>query len=458
MKQVVQSLNSPTCEIVDVPSPRLRSGHVLIRTIYSLISVGTERMLVDFGKSGLIGKALQQPDKVQQVLQKAQQDGLPSAFEAVHSKLQSYIPLGYSNVGEVIAVGDDVSAFQPGDRVVSNGSHSELVVVSQNLCALIPDNVDYQSAAFTVLASIGLQGIRLAQPTFGETFLVSGLGLIGLLTAQLLLAQGCNVLGLDPDPDKCKLAESLGVSTFTLTAGSDPVAWAMNQTSGVGVDGVLITAATSSSQPVHVAAQSSRQRGRIVLVGVTGLELRRDLFYKKELSFQVSCSYGPGRYDPAYEDSCHDYPIGFVRWTEQRNFQAVLRALSSGLIKTEPLISHRFHIDKAVDAYQLLSGPAPSLGIILKYPGSVDPQERTLELHSQDPTPAIRNSDSAHIRIGVIGAGNYASRIRSPLSLKLVLGSTPLLHPVALLLLIWVADSGFKGQYRCGFFVGRSEL
>ena len=257
-------------------------------------------MLVEFGKANWIDKARQQPDKVQQVIAKARTDGLLTTLDSVKSKLDQPLPLGYCNVGTVIAVGSGTVGFNVGDRVASNGPHAELVAVPQHLCAQIPVEVSDEAASFTVLAAIGLQGIRLAQPTLGETFVVSGLGLIGLLTAQLLQAQGSRVLGLDPDPQKCALAEDLGVVSLDLSLGTDPVAWCQEQTSGIGVDGVLITAATSSSEPVHVAAQACRQRGRIVLVGVTGLDLRRDLFYKKELSFQVSCSM-PGRYDHSYE-------------------------------------------------------------------------------------------------------------------------------------------------------------
>ena len=370
-------------------------------------------MLVKFGKSSWIDKARQQPDKVQQLLQKARTDGLLTTIDAVQSKLCQPMPLGYCNVGTVVAVGVGVSGFQVGDRVASNGPHAEIVTVPQHLCAPISAGVSDEAAAFTVLASIGLQGIRLAQPTLGETFVVSGLGLIGLLTAQLLTAHGCRVLGLDPDPAKCALAQELGVAALNLSLGVDPVAWCLEQTGGTGVDGVLITAATSSSEPVHVAAQACRQRGRIVLVGVTGLELRRDLFYKKELSFQVSCSYGPGRYDPAYEQQGHDYPIGFVRWTEQRNFQAVLHALATGALRTKPLISHRFPIEQAAAAYELLSSPEPSLGILLQYPGTADPQQRTIALYAESASDS-RAPRSGQPLLGVIGAGNYASRMLIP--------------------------------------------
>ncbi len=370
-------------------------------------------MLVDFGRSNLIQKARQQPDKVQQVFDKARSDGLLSTVDSVRSKLDQPLPLGYCNVGTVVEVGSNVTGFKVGDRVVSNGSHAEFVAVPQNLCAVIPDSVSDENATFVVLASIGLQGIRLANPTLGETFLVSGLGLIGLLTAQLLVSHGCRVLGLDPDPTKCALAEQLGVTAFHLSENVDPVAWCSQLTDGVGVDGVLITAATSSSDPVHVAAQACRQRGRIVLVGVTGLDLRRDLFYKKELSFQVSCSYGPGRYDAAYEQLGRDYPIGFVRWTEQRNFQAVLHVLQTGALRTDLLISHRFLFEEAADAYELLTSSAPSLGILLKYADNSGLSQCTSLLsvkHSVDHSSA----SPCQPALGVIGAGNYASRMLIP--------------------------------------------
>ena len=409
MRQILQSLSTGETFSSDFPAPRMAPGQILLRSKCSLISIGTERMLVDFGKAGWIDKARQQPDKVQEVLQKVRTDGPLTTLDAVRSKLDQPLPLGYCNVGTVVAVGSGVVGFQVGDRVSSNGPHAELVVVPQHLCAPIPSSVSDEAAAFTVLASIGLQGIRLANPTLGETFLVSGLGLIGLLTAQLLAAQGCRVLGLDPDPSKCALAESLGITALHLANGVDPVAWCLEHTAGIGVDGVLITAATSSSEPVSVAAQVCRQRGRIVLVGVTGLELRRDLFYKKELSFQVSCSYGPGRYDTAYEQQGHDYPIGFVRWTEQRNFQAVLHALATSALRTELLISHRFPFEQASEAYELLSGSEPSLGILLRYSETADPEQRVVQL------PAVSESVApSQPLLSVIGAGNYASRILIP--------------------------------------------
>lgn len=281
MKQLFQSLSTGISTLSDLPAPVLSPGSLLISTSCSLVSSGTERMLVEFGKANWLDKARQQPDKVQEVIDKARTDGLLTTFDSVQSKLDKPLPIGYCNVGTVLEVGSDVKGFSVGDRVASNGPHAELVVVPQHLCAVIPADVSDEAASFTVLASIGLQGIRLAQPSLGETFIVSGLGLIGLITAQLLIAHGCRVLGLDPDPSKCLLAQSLGITSLTLTPGVDTLSWCLEHTSGVGVDGVLITAATSSSEPVHLAAQACRQRGRIILVGVTGLELRRDLFIKK---------------------------------------------------------------------------------------------------------------------------------------------------------------------------------
>lgn len=412
MKQPFQSLSSGETQLLDVPVPSCNSRQLLIRTTCSLVSAGTERMLVEFGQANFIEKARQQPDKFAEVLDKAKTDGLISTFSAVQDKLGEAIPLGYSNVGIVTAVGSLVTGFQVGDRVVSNSPHSEFVISYPHLCSRIPADVSDECAAFTVLGAIGLQGIRLIQPTLGETFLVSGLGLIGLLTAQLLVAHGCCVLGIDPDPEKCDLAERLSIKSLNLSTGKDPVAWCLEQTGGIGVDGAVITAATSSTEPVHVAAMSCRQRGRIVLVGVTGLDLRRDLFYKKELSFQVSCSYGPGRYDPSYEKDGHDYPIGFVRWTEQRNFNAVLHALSVGSLVTELLITHRFPIENVAASYELLSGPEPSLGILLQYSGNSDPSQRNIAL--DDDAFSQSSSFSERSRLSIVGSGNYSRRILIP--------------------------------------------
>jgi len=315
MKQILQNLRTGMSELADVPTPLCRPGHLLIATRRSLISAGTERMLVEFSRANLLAKAKAQPEKVRQVLDKIKSDGLLPTLEAVFARLDQPLPLGYCNAGVVLEVGQDVTGFSVGGRLVSNGPHAEVVCVPQNLCARIPDGVSDDEAAFTVLAAVGLQGIRLADPTLGEAVVVTGLGLLGLMTVQLLIANGCRVLGVDLDPQKCALARQFGAETADISAGADPVAAALAFSNGRGVDAVLITASTKSSEPVHQAAQMCRKRGRIVLVGVTGLELNRADFYEKELTFQVSCSYGPGRYDSEYEEKGHDYPIGFVRGT-----------------------------------------------------------------------------------------------------------------------------------------------
>jgi len=411
MKQILQNMQTGVTELAEAPSPTVGAGQLLIATTRSLISAGTERMLVDFGKASLIDKARQQPEKVKQVLDKIQTDGLLTTLDAVRAKLGQPIPLGYCNVGVVVEAGPGVQGFKPGDRVVSNGPHADLVRVPKNLCAKIPDGVDDEAAAFTVLAAIGLQGIRLAQPTLGETFVVTGAGLIGLTTVQLLQAQGCRVLAIDFDPAKLALAAQFGAEVCNPAQGEDPVAAGLAFSRGHGVDGVIITASTASSDPVSQAARMARQRGRIVLVGVTGLALNRSEFYAKELSFQVSCSYGPGRYDPQYEDQGQDYPFGFVRWTEQRNFTAVLELLADGRLDVRPLITHRFAFADAPVAYDVLTRDKTALGIVLEYPPRVPEltQTRTVRLIAQPPT-----HNPARPVCGFIGAGNYASRILIP--------------------------------------------
>ncbi|SIT13875.1 Predicted dehydrogenase [Roseivivax lentus] len=364
-------------------------------------------MLVDFGKSGLIAKARSQPEKVTQVLEKVATDGLITTIDAVRSKLGAPIPLGYCNVGVVSA--SDANGYRPGDRVVSNGPHADVVSVPKNLCARIPDAVSNEAASFTVVASIGLQGIRLAQPTLGEAFVVTGAGLIGLLTVQMLRAQGCRVLAIDFDEKKLRLARTFGAETCNPARGEDPVAAGVSFSRGHGVDGVIVTASTKSSDPITEAARMSRKRGRIVLVGVTGLELNRADFYEKELTFQVSCSYGPGRYDSNYEDDGHDYPIGFVRWTEQRNFEAVLDLLAAGALDVEPLISHRIPFEEAPRAYEVLSTDKTALGIVLTYDHAI-PERHVQSLQLVPGT----HEASGRAAVGFVGAGNYASRMLIP--------------------------------------------
>jgi predicted dehydrogenase/threonine dehydrogenase-like Zn-dependent dehydrogenase len=409
MKQVLQNMSTGTTNVVESPAPQVSADTLIIKTDTTLISSGTERMLVDFGRSSYLEKARQQPEKVKMVLEKIQTDGLMTTIEAVQSKLAQPLPLGYCNVGTVIEVGSAVRSFKVGDRVVSNGPHADVVKVPKNLCAHIPDEVDNESAAFVVLASIGLQGIRLAQPTLGEAFVVTGVGLIGLVTVQLLRSQGCRVLAIDYDEAKLNLARKYGATTCNPGRGEDPVAVGMEFSRGRGVDGVIITASTKSNDPITQAARMSRKRGRIVLVGVTGLDLNRADFYEKELSFQVSCSYGPGRYDPNYEEKGQDYPLGFVRWTEQRNFEAILDMMASNQLNVKSLITHRIAFEDAPKAYEALTEDKSGLGILLQYTSPVS--ERTVRRVTLKPDVRY---DSQHPVLGCIGAGNYAARMLIP--------------------------------------------
>jgi len=419
VKQILQSLKTGATEVADVPPPSVRPGHLLINTSRTLISAGTERMLVQFGQGNLLDKARQQPDKVRMVLEKVRTDGLLPTIEAIRHKLDQPLALGYSNVGVVNGLGAGVSGFAVGDRVASNGKHAELVSVPVNLCAKVPDCVPDDHAAFTTVGAIALQGIRLVQPTLGEGIVVTGLGLIGLLTVQLLRAHGCRVLGIDFDSEKLALARRFGAETVDLASGQDPVASANAFSRGRGVDAVLVTAATQSNEPMHLAALMSRQRGRIVLVGVVGLELSRDDFFKKELTFQVSSSYGPGRYDVNYEEKGQDYPVGFVRWTEQRNFEAVLDMMADGRLNVARLVSHRFTIDAAEKAYELLGCNEPSLGILLQYPAAEDKPDEVLrrssvKLGPSSPTLFRVEAGERRAVVAFVGAGNYATAVLMP--------------------------------------------
>jgi predicted dehydrogenase len=413
LKQILQSLKTGATEVAEVPCPSVKRGQLLIRSSNTLVSTGTERMLVEFGKAGWIEKARQQPDKVSMVLDKIKTDGLLPTIEAVFNKLDQPLPLGYCNVGQVMDTGAGVTGFAKGDRVASNGKHAEIVSVPVNLAARIPDDVSDEAASFTVIAAIALQGIRLVQPTLGEAVVVTGLGLIGLITVQLLRAQGCRVLGLDFDAEKLALAKQFGAEVADLSAGDDPVAVAQRFSRGRGVDAVIIAASTKSNEPVHQAALMSRKRGRIVLVGVTGLELSRADFFEKELTFQVSCSYGPGRYDTNYEERGQDYPFGYVRWTEQRNFEAVLDMMSDGRLDVLPLISHRFSIVEAEKAYELVGGSGSSLGILLEYSGvQLNQAARTVQFGSpltSSPSPTIGRGS-----VSFIGSGNYSTAVLIP--------------------------------------------
>jgi predicted dehydrogenase/threonine dehydrogenase-like Zn-dependent dehydrogenase len=408
VKQILQHLKDGAIELAEVPAPGTRPGAALIRTTRTLISSGTERMLLDFGRAGWLDRARQQPDKVNQVLDKIRADGLLPTLDAVSRKLDEPLPLGYCHVGILEDAGCRAGdpAWAPGTRIASNGPHAEWASVPHNLCARIPDSVSDDEASFTVLGAIALQGIRLVTPALGERIVVYGLGLIGLLTVQLLRAHGCEVLGIDLNPARMALAARYGARTVDGGAG-DPVGAVLAWTNGAGADAVLITASARTDEIAHQAALMSRKRGRIVLVGVVGLNLRRDDFYKKELSFQVSCSYGPGRYDEAYEEGGKDYPLPFVRWTQQRNFEAVLGAMAGGQLDVKPLITHRFAHTSAAEAYQALSADAAALGILIEYAPASD-RTRTVTLRPSE-VPA-----GGEPVIGFLGAGGFARAVLLP--------------------------------------------
>ncbi|AZQ44691.1 bi-domain-containing oxidoreductase [Nonlabens ponticola] len=404
MKQIIQSFKTGETILEELPAPKVSRGKVLIKTTKSLVSLGTERMLVEFGKSNLISKARQQPDKVKMVLDKIKTDGLIPTLETVFNKLGEPLPLGYCNVGEVIAIGEGVSEFKVGDRVASNGGHAEFVSVPKNLVASIPDNVTDEEAAFTVIGSIGLQGIRLCEPTIGETIVVTGLGLIGLITAQLLKANGCNVIGIDFDQSKLDLAKQWGIETINPSQGQDPVKSVLQMTNGIGADGVIITASTKSNDVISQAAQMSRQRGRIILVGVIGLDISRAEFYQKELTFQVSCSYGPGRYDEDYESRGQDYPLPFVRWTEKRNFETILNSISKSYIDVKPMVTEVVELEDYLKIYGDI-GSSKAIASILNYSNSNYSNNVVIESNQ----PHKKNPG-----IAIVGAGNFTKMTMLP--------------------------------------------
>ncbi len=406
MKQLIQNLRSGETVLEEIPAPLVKKGHVLIRTHHSLVSLGTEKMLVEFGRSNLIAKARQQPEKVKQVLDKIKTDGLLPTLEAVFNKLDEPLPLGYCNAGTVIEVGDGVADFKVGDRVISNGGHAEFVCVPQNLCAHIPENTSFEEASFTVIGAIGLQGIRLVQPTFGETVVVIGLGLIGLITADLLKANGCRVIGFDFDENKVNLAIARGITAYNSSNGLDVVATVQELTKQAGgADAVIITASTKSNDVIGQAAKMSRKRGRIVLVGVIGLSIDRSDFYKKELSFQVSCSYGPGRYDENYENKGQDYPLAFVRWTQKRNFEAILQAMSSGQISVKDLITEIVDFENYMQVYGQMGGNKIASLLRYKQDSNLPSSQFVLKEGAYQSQKGV---------IGIIGAGNFTKMTMLP--------------------------------------------
>lgn len=405
MQQVVQEINSGKLRISEVPAPLAQPGEVLIANVASIISAGTERTVIDLAKKSLLGKARERPDLVRRVIEKCRNEGLLTTIRQVRERLDTPLSMGYSSAGVVLACGRGVKNFKPGDRVASNGPHAEIVSVSKHLCARIPDNVEFEQAAFAILAAIALNGVRLSEAKLGETVFVIGLGLIGQIAVTLAAASGCRVIGTDLDAGKCELAIKMGAEIARPGLSGTEIE---SLTGALGADAVLITASTPSNGPMDLAAAAVRKKGRVVLVGVVGLELDRRPFYFKEAEFVVSCSYGPGRYDPEYEDRGHDYPAAYVRWTEERNLQAVLELMGRGRLDLRPLISHRFPIHHADAAYELIeSGREPSLGLVLEYP-----------FRQENPwSRAIRLGASKHKErpaVGVLGAGNFARLVLLP--------------------------------------------
>ncbi len=409
MKQLIQNLKTGETSLEDIPVPVPGNGEILIRTTNSLVSLGTERMLVEFSKANLMQKARQQPEKVKQVLEKIKSDGLLPTLDTVFKRLEEPLPLGYCNAGIIVKTGSGVAGFAAGDRVASNGKHAEYVCIPQNLVAKVPESVSNEKAAFTVIGSISLQGIRLCKPEYGETIVVIGLGLVGLLAVQMLQSNGCQVIGIDIDDYKCEMARRWGAITFNPQKGHDPVMGVMDKTKGIGADGVIITASSSTNEIISQAARMSRKRGRIILVGVTGLNINRAEFYEKELTFQVSCSYGPGRYDESYEKKGIDYPLPFVRWTEKRNFEAVLDAIARGGLKVEELITEKVKLDDYKDIYESM-GKSKSIASIIEYynESSYDKNNNnTVILRKQ----SFRRSKAV---TGFIGAGNFTKMTMLP--------------------------------------------
>ncbi len=407
MKQVFQSLKDGQVSLGDVPIPTVKAGYVLIRTTKSLISSGTEKTLLNFGRSNYLSKALQQPDKVKQAIDKIKTDGIMSTYESISNKLNEPMEIGYCNVGNVIAVGEGVNEFKIGDRVASNGKHAEIVNVSKNLCAKIPDEVSDLDAVFTILGSIGLHGIRLSKPSIGEKYAVIGLGLIGLLTIQILKAHGCECIGFEYDEDRIKIADELGFETVKLSHSINNEEIFNNFQDELGFDSSIITASSKTSEPIDLAASITRKRGNIILIGVADIKLSREIFYYKEINFKVSCSYGPGRYDKDYEEKGIDYPIEYVRWTEKRNFSAILSLMKQGLIKVNNLVTHEFDIKDSNKAFDVIINEKKSLGVIIHYN-----QKKFDEKLINENIRINKNTDLSekreNVEVGFIGAGNYA--------------------------------------------------
>ena len=405
MHQVVQHQKSGVVEVAELPAPALRPGWIVVRTVASLISAGTERSSVEKSKASLLERARKQPDDFRQAVDMAKKEGPLNAFKKIMNKLDSYRSLGYSAAGVVVESGCD--EFAPGDRVACAGAgyavHAEIISVPKNLAVRIPEGVSFEAASFTTLGAIALQGVRQADPRLGESVVVVGLGLLGQITVALLKANGCRVIGLDIDESQFALAKEFGADQTMRSdrAGEDAVA---SFTRGIGADAVIITAATSSNEPMESAIRMARQKGRVVVVGAVGMDIPRSPFYQKELDITISCSYGPGRYDPSYEEEGNDYPPGFVRWTEGRNMEAILDLIAAGSLDVEKIITHRFDLPDAPKAYDLVTGETkePFIGIVLNYPESEGDLKRSVQVGGSTAVAPGR------LRLGFIGAGSFA--------------------------------------------------
>jgi predicted dehydrogenase/threonine dehydrogenase-like Zn-dependent dehydrogenase len=411
MKQLLQNIKNGKTIVEDVPVPTPREGMALVKVAASLVSAGTERMVVEFAEKSYLGKARSRPDLVKQTLDKAKREGIMPTVQAVFNRLDQPMALGYSSAGMIVALGKNMQGFKVGQRVACAGggyaTHAEYNVVPRNLLTPLPKNVDFESAAFTTLGAIALHGFRLAEPQIGENVAIIGLGLLGLLTIQLASAAGCNVLGIDLDRKRIKLASSFGLEAVTRPqAESASQAFTTNR----GFDTVIICADTSSNDPVELAGIIARDRAKVVATGAVGLNIPRKIYYEKEISFINSRSYGPGRYDSNYEENGVDYPIGYIRWTEGRNFQSVVDLLSSRKLKVESLISHRFPIEDAATAYEVITGKKkePFLGVLLTYSEKEEIKSKKIEF----PSSVLRPSSS--VKLGVLGAGLYANATLLP--------------------------------------------
>jgi predicted dehydrogenase/threonine dehydrogenase-like Zn-dependent dehydrogenase len=418
MKQLLQNMKDGQAEVVEMPVPGVQAGFALVRTAASLVSAGTERMVVEFAEKGLIGKARSRPDLVKQVIDKAKREGVVSTLEAALNRLEQPMALGYSSAGTIVELGEGMHGFSVGQRVACAGGgyavHAEYVLVPKNLLTPLPETVDFESAAFTTLGAIAMQGFRLAEVTLGDRVAVVGLGLLGLLTAQLAKAAGCEVFGADLDESRIALARTYHIHAVNR---DDAESEAMSFTAENGFDAVLICADTTSNDPVWLAGQIARERGVIVAVGAVGMNIPRKLYYEKELSFIVSRSYGPGRYDPAYEEEGQDYPIAYVRWTEGRNLASFVQLLASGQVSIKPMITHRFSIEEAVKAYSLITGKEqePFLGVVLTYPQD---EEDVAVTRQVDVQPSLKLKTQGRLAVGVLGAGNYARGVFLPIIKK----------------------------------------